>query len=550
MKHIGFAVNFAVIGLAIGAPGADIWWMDRDGGSGYFEAASWADLQSAIVSAQAGSASTGRVRISGDVARTNAPWTQLNVSAGGVVVVSGGWGWDAGSHLPTVQNGRSRIDANSAALASNIRVFNIASPDVGLDRLAITGGRLSSALRGAGIYAGTSSSRMTLDDCAVYGNTADTDYQDGGGGIRIDGGSGYRISRSIISNNTARLRGWGGGLFLSGVQSMVLDHSTVAANVATISAYDGFGGGLCLMGGSKVFIGNCELVNNRCRSGGSALYCVGGSMGGATATLFGTLVAGNRHDTDPNGTAVSAIVAASRSADGATVLVNSTVVSNSHGGLAAAGVNEYLDWQQLPLVSVNSVIEGRQMSLGYSAAHGDSWRNSAHMALQHTTIQVATNQGYAWADYGVHGVGVTNWAWHYTNTLAEALAAVDHANTNRFHGIRESGVLTQGSEQNNEDDPGLLGANAKGVCEYSLADPSPCIDSGRTALNGGSAYVDVNRNGRYDALTDVLVAGADPGSGHFYYPKDLAGNPRLTGRFIDRGAYESPSLPGAVLTIR
>ena len=68
------------------------------------------------------------------------------------------------------------------------------------------------------------------------------------------------------------------------------------------------------------------------------------------------------------------------------------------------------------------------------------------------------------------------------------------------------------------------------------------IEQGLTRTHTGPSYryVDINHDGNYDALVDIIVdlnRNPHPGPGHFVYLEDLAGNPRVR-FFMDRGAYE------------
>ena len=95
------------------------------------------------------------------------------------------------------------------------------------------------------------------------------------------------------------------------------------------------------------------------------------------------------------------------------------------------------------------------------------------------------------------------------------------------------------------------------------ADNNPALNSGllREAILGGFTcqYVDVNHNyvspsSGYDPLVDIIVdlrGSPHPGPGHFVYTTDLAGNPRVTTRIIDRGAFECRALrPGTVVMFK
>ena len=63
-------------------------------------------------------------------------------------------------------------------------------------------------------------------------------------------------------------------------------------------------------------------------------------------------------------------------------------------------------------------------------------------------------------------------------------------------------------------------------------------------------YVDVDLNGAYDPMVDVIVAGTPPAGTNLVYTTDLAGNSRVVHGVIDRGAYETAAGMGTVICIR
>jgi autotransporter-associated beta strand protein len=554
-------VKLALAGglYAIGTPGNDtitianlagfggsVWWRDRDGNTGSRTNVWWSDLQDAVQLAQAGSAGTGLVKLCGSVTRTNLDAIgQIAITKGGYVRFSGGWTWNGGAE-PVAQSGRSVLDANSTALGANkCRVVYVGSSDVTLQNLELTGGYATATPYGGGVLC-SGASRLTLENVVVRNNTADTEYMDGGGGIRITGGGGHRISSSVIRNNVAQARGWGGGLFLDGT-TLLIENSLIASNLVTTGTFDGNGGALAMINNAQLFLANCRITDNRCVGGGSAIHCATANVGGGGGvfTAYGCLFAGNRHATDPSGTPVEVIRAAQQSSAGTSRLVNCTVVSNYGGRVAAAA--QASSGHFVGVVAANSIIQ----TCGLNAQGGDSYGSAvatSHVGLQNTTVQMQTNlNGYGMAAY-VGGA----WQWSHTNTLAQVLAALDLAGSNRFHSLTSSNTLSQALETNLEGDPGLVTdpLQLHGRPLFSLADNSTCFDSGINRAGSGFAYVDVNNNGAYDALVDVIVSGAPPAGTNYVYATDLAGNPRLKGAAIDRGCYETQSRGGTVVLFR
>jgi hypothetical protein len=363
--------------------------------------------------------------------------------------------------------------------------------------------------------------------------------------VRITGGGGHRFSDTLISNNTSRVRGWGGGMYLDGTTSMIVERSVIAANLATSASFESNGGGICLINNAKVFLVNCRIENNRCKSSGTALYCATGNSngGGAVVTAFGCLFAGNRHETTPE-TSLDVIRLGQTTSAGISRLINSTVVSNYQGVVSVAGQGSFPNGHYTGLQTLNSIIEGRRMNLSGGDASGVN-AVTAHWTLQHTTMHVSTNL----TGYGMGAYVGGSWQWNYTNTLAEALAAVDLAGSNRFHSVTQSGTWSQALESN------IDGTVAFGGSTEHFFTPARgnanAVDNGLTRTTGGYTYVDVNADGDYDALTDVIVAGVPPEGNHYVYLNDLAGNPRVAAKIMDRGAYETAAIAkGSLIVIQ
>jgi predicted outer membrane repeat protein len=334
-------------------------------------------------------------------------------------------------------------------------------------------------------------------------------------------------------------------MFLDGTTSLMVERSILSANLATCATYDGVGGGLCLLNNAKVFLVNSRIENNRCKGSGSAIYCATANTGGGggIVTAFGCLFTGNRHETAP-GTIVEVIRLAQTPSAGTSRLINTTVVSNYQGTVTAAGQGAYPNGHFIGLHALNSIIDGQRMSASGGDASGAN-AVTAHWTLQHTTVHVSTNL----TGYGMGAFVGGTWQWNYTNTLAEALTAVDLVGSNRFHSVTESGTWSQALEAN-IDGTVAFGGSTEHPFTPARGNPN-AVDNGLTRTSGGYTYVDANSDGDYDALTDVIVAGVAPEGNHYVCMNDLAGNPRLAAKIIDRGAYETAAVAkGSLIVIQ
>jgi hypothetical protein len=129
---------------------------------------------------------------------------------------------------------------------------------------------------------------LTLNNCTVSGNSADTDYGGIGGGIYNDG-------TLTLNNSTVRANhvdDSGGGIFNDYWGTLTLNNSTVSGNVAYGIGYDyDYGGGYGQGGGIFNFSGTLTL-NNATVSGNSTDGIYGG-IGGGIWNLDGPLTLNN-----------------------------------------------------------------------------------------------------------------------------------------------------------------------------------------------------------------------------------------------------------------
>ena len=84
---------------------------------------------------------------------------------------------------------------------------------------------------------------------------------------------------------------------------------------------------------------------------------------------------------------------------------------------------------------------------------------------------------------------------------------------------------------------------------YTPLETSPLVNSGDLVDAATFKYVDVNQNGVYNPRYDVIVKlnGYTPTTNDWVVLTDLAGNPRVIGDSIDRGAYEYSPPRGTVI---
>ena len=223
-------------------------------------------------------------------------------------------------------NKRLTIDGSALAppvtiTATGSRVFLTGQEDVVLDSLVIDGGEApnatggSPAERGGGIL---NLGELEVRNCTIQNSTAGDGgftHPDGGNGGGIANVGDLVIENSTITGNTggdADNNGDGGsgaGIYNDAGSTLTIRNSTVYDN--TSGAGDGIGnggsgGGIASL--APLTLANVTIANNASGPGGlsSGLPGVGGGLRAFSISnplvMENTLIAGNREDTDENGT--------------------------------------------------------------------------------------------------------------------------------------------------------------------------------------------------------------------------------------------------------
>jgi len=233
------------------------------------------------------------------------------------------------------------IDANGAATGAG--AFQLGSAiNVSLNHLTIRNG-----VAGGGIASGAN---LTVDDCIITGNSAESAFGDihGGG---IDNSGSLALKNSIVANNRTLLNGSTSGI-AGGIHSsgpLTNSNSTISGNQ---SAY---GGGLYAEG--KVTITNSTF------SGNSAAYGAAIYSEGATMTLVNDTVSGNASAGDGAGMFLDTGTIELYSV---TVAANEANADNSGGG-GGAGIYNFSASVSLN----NSILSGNYYRSGLFLVQAD-----------------------------------------------------------------------------------------------------------------------------------------------------------------------------------
>ena len=126
-----------------------------------------------------------------------------------------------------------------------------------LNRLTITGGRLSSDRAatgaGAGIY---NAGNLTVTNSVVSGNVASHDTAGLGAGILTANGAMLNLASTTLASNTAAA---GGGLYVSG--AVTLDRAVIATNLVTYTIA-ARGGGVYVAAGVLTVTNGSVITSN------------------------------------------------------------------------------------------------------------------------------------------------------------------------------------------------------------------------------------------------------------------------------------------------
>jgi len=224
---------------------ASSWTSAAESGSiSYFDSGGVATgMTGTLGSGSSSSPTSYTLPTSGEIAFcTGTFYVQLSMSSAGSLVLSGPYGASS-----------TTLDAGGSG-----RVIELsdASAELDISGLTLTNG---AATEGGAIY--VDDGAVSLDDCAVHGNSASDD----GGAIFVDGGSLELIDSSVYENSAGDS---GGAVYVSGGSIAVTD-STVSENSA-----DYGGGGLYLTGSSSagLEIEGSSLSGNSAQVGGGAIW--------------------------------------------------------------------------------------------------------------------------------------------------------------------------------------------------------------------------------------------------------------------------------------
>jgi len=538
----GLAVAFALPGYA-----DEIKWDDGDGGSGSYSGVNftWDNMQAAITSAEGGG-SGGTVKVSGNLTRPagDAATGDLNVAAGNLAI-SGGWdaafaNQDLVNKSVLNVNGKF-TGANSGYDANNsFRVMKVDASNTTVHNFEITGGRTEGnsgagvSGNGTGVYVTSKGNNTTLQNLTVTGNLMSTQgYRPGkgGGGIAVTGGSqtteltGVKITHCEVSNNRAMERG--GGIYAANAGTsaspMIVEYCDVTGNSVSGETYRPYarGGGIALGSGDYdndhyVLIANTKITENLASQGGGIYNNTFEDE--CRVIVVNSLIEGNREKTSSVGGAGGIW----GPTGGRTYIVNSNVVDNiKDGDTTKTGIEaRRYSWRGSDgrLVFINSLTADNNGMLVDADPSGGG-AQEAHIDFRNTTVDEVVFYQYNQAT----PPDATS------PTLAGALLFPPPGTVAaKFHSIDAAGVIVQTMQANIDGDI-TLAVNM--------------LDKGLTGAGAGYTYVDVNHDGNYDALLDVIVAGTPPAGSHFAYLTDLAGAQRLVGSEIDRGAHELAAAP-------
>ena len=330
LLHItGSATDVELSGLTLTGGAVD---SGQDGGAVLFSGSSLTVEASAIVDNQAGI--PGGVSQSGDGGGICAVGGRVVVIDSEIVdnySASGGGGIDGSGIDLTVRS--SQFVGNDGVGGGGIGLFNSA---LAIEDSKLTGNRGGKyGYLGSGGGISVTDSTASIARCSINSNSADY-----AGGVSIDN-SRVVISDSTIAHNVGSSDGTGfaGGIGVFSGQ-LQLRNSTITGNRALGSAYELYGGGICLGSGGALDIANSIVAGNRAQ--------IDGNNGGGY-DIFGTINLTNGHNVF--GTDVAGNNPGDRENIAASAIFASIDPTTGGGQLAASGLVPLLNSTSNPALS-------------------------------------------------------------------------------------------------------------------------------------------------------------------------------------------------------
>jgi len=392
------------------------------------------------------------------------------------------------------------------------RVFHIGSNTlVSIASLTVTNGYAPGFDGGGGIY--NDHATLTVTNCTLSGNRADTCCGGSGGGIFNESGT-LIVNNSTLNGNSANQNGGGIDNFFG---TLTVQSSTLGGN----SASNNSGGAINSESGTVV-ISNCTLSGNSASYGG-ALVILGYDEGPdgtfiSTSTIQSSTLSSNTAGYGgaiENGCAmtISDCTLSGNSASGngggiwnliTLTVINSTLSSNSAdhgGGIYNEGVFGTND------VSINnSTLSGNR-----ARGAGGAILNFGSLSIQSSTLSgnSATNGGAIFGGAAEIGSTILN-AGASGGNFKNSVGTVTSLGYN-LSSDDGAGFLTATGDQINTDPLlGPLQDNGGPTFTHALLCGSPAIDQGK---NFSASATDQRGAGFARTFDDPTVANATGGDG-------------------------------------
>lgn len=487
--------------------------------------ATWAQLNTALTNAQ-NSSTRGFVYVSGDIPGSGSLTGPLRIVLNTGTVgfeFKGAWKSDFSAQDYTTL---SVLSAN-ASYSSQSRVLVIGADNVRVDGFEIRGGY------------------------SQNGNDAELSFavnNAAGGGIAAHC-AGLHLSHLRVTANTG-LGGWsqGGGICFhprTTASSNLFEYLDISGNTMTAGGDAAvYGGGMYIGRGqgsatdAKMLFALCAITGNTATATGPNYYGNGAGFfatgpgrvtdGISHWTFFGVLVAGNKNNTLASSCFSTGGNGGTGSRQGWSVMANCTFVDNRPINIGnEGGVANY----QRGVVYLNSAISENHTGGSAGATISPTY---SYMNFKNCAIDEISSAGDS-ATNGFFGV----------------------AGTGTFIDLGDCLQITNVVFRNQP------------IADYRLGLGSPAIGAAEalySSAGAGFAYVDIDRDGGYDAGTDVIIDITQasgqyvPSANEYYYPKDMLGERWLSiGRYssssnlvgkISAGAYAPRSMRGMVITLR
>jgi len=194
----------------------------------------------------------------------------LSTAIRGLTITGGDAERGGGLHLERpVSLSSLLVTGNTATWGGGLSLeTDLLAPQAALDDVIIEGNEATQGGGGASFEGSLGGQPLLLLGVTIDGNLAGSD----GGGLRVAGGAGIALQRSLVAGNEAQ--GAGGGLWLGSGSSAGVTDGMISQNVAS----GGDGGGVAVLPGATLTLLGTSMTDNLALERGGAVSAEGAEV--------------------------------------------------------------------------------------------------------------------------------------------------------------------------------------------------------------------------------------------------------------------------------